>query len=224
MKINNKNGITLISLIITIIIMLVLLGLTDVILPDNLFDKADKADNKTNTALKETQNKINSIKESLPDIEDTICSAMTICTLNKTTTTTPCTECNSTGVIGCPGGTIGITWDDGYGLDYGRCDVCKQHSQTGEKWYKGTVYCSACSETWDFYVCWDCKDNNSAIIAASGFSTHSVTIPCEICKGLGSITTESYDSECSRCGLSGIHYYCSIHNVSSYSNSHIYTN
>lgn len=67
MKKNNR-GITIISLIITVIIILILLGLTDLILPDDIFDKADETEEQTSSKIKEAQNEIDNIKGSLPDI------------------------------------------------------------------------------------------------------------------------------------------------------------
>ena len=56
-------GVTLISLIITIIILLILLGLTDLILPDDLFNKAKEVDEMVNAKLPD-------LEDELPDITE----------------------------------------------------------------------------------------------------------------------------------------------------------
>jgi len=68
---NNENGITLISLIVTIVILIILLGIVELILPDDLLDKAHSAKNNTSGMITEAQKDINNIKYSLPDIVDT---------------------------------------------------------------------------------------------------------------------------------------------------------
>jgi len=68
---NNENGITLISLIVTIVILIILLGLVELLIPDDLLDKAHGVKNNTSGMITETQKDINNIKYSLPNIEDT---------------------------------------------------------------------------------------------------------------------------------------------------------
>ena len=63
-------GVTLISLIITIVILLILLGLTDLILPDDLFNKAKEVNEIVNTEVPNVQGEIDKIEGSLPDITE----------------------------------------------------------------------------------------------------------------------------------------------------------
>jgi len=70
MKINNKRGITLIALIITVILVLILLGLTDIVLPNGLFNRVKTGKEKTLLLIESSQNEIESIKNSLPNISE----------------------------------------------------------------------------------------------------------------------------------------------------------
>lgn len=63
-------GITIISLIITIIIMLILVGATiDLAIDGDLFDKAQTAVNKTNDQVNETKNIVNNLIDEWDRIE-----------------------------------------------------------------------------------------------------------------------------------------------------------
>lgn len=68
MKKTNEKGITLVSLIITIIIILILLGVTELVISDELFDHAKKAENDTSESIKGLQNEIEEIKSDVPNI------------------------------------------------------------------------------------------------------------------------------------------------------------
>jgi len=61
-NINNEKGITLASLIITILILIILLGLIDLIIPEGFLQKTREAENQTNRILEESQNKIDTLK------------------------------------------------------------------------------------------------------------------------------------------------------------------
>lgn len=70
MKNTNEEGITLISLIITVIILVVLVALIDLVIPNDLFKKADNAEKQTTSIIDESQEKINSIKNEVPYISE----------------------------------------------------------------------------------------------------------------------------------------------------------
>lgn len=70
MKRNNSRGITLIALIITVILVLILLGLTDIVLPNGLFDRVKTERENTSNLIKNSQKEINSIKNTLPNISE----------------------------------------------------------------------------------------------------------------------------------------------------------
>jgi len=69
-RLNQKKGITLISLIVTVIILMILLGLITAVISDDIFVKADKAELHTENLIVNAQDKIDDIKDSVPDIED----------------------------------------------------------------------------------------------------------------------------------------------------------
>lgn len=71
MKKTNEKGITLISLIITIIVIIILLGVTELVISDDLFGKADNAEKYTVAAINDVHNDIENIKNQ-PTINDVI--------------------------------------------------------------------------------------------------------------------------------------------------------
>ena len=68
MKKTNAGGITLISLIITILVIMILIGVTEVVISDELFDHAKKLENDTSKSMKSLQNEIEEIKSDVPNI------------------------------------------------------------------------------------------------------------------------------------------------------------
>ena len=69
-RLKQKKGITLISLIVTVIILMILLGLITAVISDDIFVKADKTELHTENLVVNAQDKIDDIKDSVPDIED----------------------------------------------------------------------------------------------------------------------------------------------------------
>lgn len=68
--INNKKGITLVSLIITIVIMFILLGIAAVAIPEGIINDAKNTRNVSEDMINVGQNKIDTLKNSLPDISE----------------------------------------------------------------------------------------------------------------------------------------------------------
>lgn len=71
MKITNEKGVTLISLIATVVVLLVLLVLAELIIPDDIMQKADEAEQYTTILFYNAEDTVNDIKGSLPDINET---------------------------------------------------------------------------------------------------------------------------------------------------------
>lgn len=71
MKRTNEKGITLISLIITIVVIVILLGVTELAISDDLFGKADNVEKYTVAAINDAHNDIENIKNQ-PIINDVI--------------------------------------------------------------------------------------------------------------------------------------------------------
>lgn len=66
-QIKNEKGITLIALIITVFILLALIGLIDIIVPDDAFNKAEETKSDIQLQVNEQQRIINEVN-SFPDV------------------------------------------------------------------------------------------------------------------------------------------------------------
>ena len=60
--IKNERGITISSLVITVLILIILLGLIDLIIPEGFLQKTKEAENQTESIIEESQNKIDALK------------------------------------------------------------------------------------------------------------------------------------------------------------------
>lgn len=70
MKKTNEKGVTLITLTITIAILIILAGIIDVVIQNDIFDKAKDIKNNTSSDINSSQNRIENIIKSLPEIDN----------------------------------------------------------------------------------------------------------------------------------------------------------
>lgn len=207
MKIDEKfnKGITLISLIITVIILIILAGVTvNIAIDSQIFDRAEKSSNTVNSKVQQQEKQTSNITQQwnsldVPSEEEDQLAKITCsaCSGNGTITKTcnvakteVCASCGGNGI--CPGKMLPHADESDNGE---ACDFCGNYYLCQES------QCPICGVT--YITCFDCADIGiqckkacqncqsrgeiTTICSHDEYSSHTYTETCEECNGTGQV-------------------------------------
>lgn len=200
--ISERRGITLISLIITIVILLILAGLSiELVMNGNIFEEASGAQDTVNDKVKQQQEQVDNIEKkheefNIPSEEEELltkincykCNGLGTITKECSPTILACEKCGGSAI--CPGRLPSHSTSTNNGEP---CEFC------GQFFYCEDSNCPECGL--EYVTCFDCADRG---VQCKG--------ECRYCQGSGEIITpcahkkyetHTYLETCAECDGTG---------------------